>query len=67
MKLETTLNQFSFSFLSMTFSTREQSEKQREAIIQLMLLSLIPAEKSDPREREKYQLFEVTRMKHFPR
>ena len=49
----------------MTFSTREQSEKQREAIIQLMLLSLIPAEKSDPREREKYQLFEVTRIKIF--
>ena len=42
----------------MTFSTREQSEKQREAIIQLMLLSLIPVEKSDLREREKY-LFEI--------
>ena len=57
MELETTINQFSFSFLSMTFSTREQSEKQREAIIQLMLLSLIRVEKSDLREREKY-LFE---------
>lgn len=51
----------------MTFSTREQSEKQREAIIQLMLLSLIPVEKSDLREREKYQLSEVTGIKHFPR
>ena len=58
MELETTINQFSFSFLSMTFSTREQSEKQREAIIQLMLLSLIRVEKSDLREREKY-LFEI--------
>ena len=57
MTLETTINQFYFSFLSMTFSTREQSEKQREAIIQLMLLSLIPVEKSDLREREKYHLF----------
>ena len=41
----------------MTFSTREQSEKQREAIIQLMLLSPIPVEKSDPRERREISAF----------
>ena len=66
MKHDTTINQFSFSFLSMTFSTREQSEKQREAIIQLMLLSLIPVE-NQICGNEKYQLFEVTRIKHFLR